>query len=71
MTDPVRALRDEIGAPPPPSIVALEPEQLERLRALVSDARRRQAEALNVAVDDGLGFLPRLMRAAVKRALLG
>jgi hypothetical protein len=70
-SDPARALGLEIRATPPPSIAALAPDQLEILRTAVVDARARQADALDTAIDNGLGFLPRLMRGAVKRALLG
>ena len=70
-SEPAQALALEIRAAPPPSIAALAPDQLEVLRTAVADARARQAEALETAIDDGLGFLPRLMRGAVKRALLG
>ena len=71
MSDPLSALRDEVRATPPPAFATLAPEQLEVLHRAVADARARQAAALRTAIDDGLGFLPRLMRAAVKRALLG
>ena len=71
MGDPVSALQLEIRATPPTSIAALEPEQLEMLSSAVAKARARQADALQTAIDDGLGFLPRLMRGAVKRALIG
>jgi hypothetical protein len=71
MSDPLKALQQEIRAVPPASIAALDPGQLEVLGAAVANARARQADALQAAIDDGLGFLPRLMRGAVKRALLG
>jgi hypothetical protein len=70
MSDPLSALREEIRAPPPPAFAALEQAQLELLQRAVADARARQAAALGKAIDDGLGFLPRMVRMAVKRALL-
>jgi hypothetical protein len=71
MSDPLSALEQEIRAVPPAAIAALDPGELEVLRAAVANARALQADALQRAIDDGLGFLPRLLRGAVKRALLG
>jgi hypothetical protein len=71
MGDPLNALQRELRAAPPAAIAALGSEQLEVLSAAVTNARARQEDALQAAIEHGLGFLPRLMRAAVKRALLG
>jgi hypothetical protein len=70
MSEALTALQEEIRAVPPAAIAALDPAEVEILNVAVANARARQAEALQAAIDDGLGFLPRLMRAAVKRALL-
>jgi hypothetical protein len=71
VSDPLADLRQEIRAVPPPAIAALDQRDLEVLRAAVANARAVQNDALRKAVDDGLGFLPRVLRGAVKRALLG
>jgi hypothetical protein len=71
MSDPVGDLQQEVRAMPPPAIAALDPRELEVLRAAVAKARASQNEALEKAIDDGLGFLPRMLRGVVKRALLG
>jgi hypothetical protein len=71
MSDPLAELEHELRAEPPPAIAALTPPELETLYRALADARSAQNEALAKAVDDGLGFLPRIMRGAVKRALVG
>lgn len=71
MPDPLEDLKREIRADPPPAIAGLAPGQLEILSAAVASARAAQRDALQNAVDHGLGFLPRIMRGAVKRALTG
>jgi hypothetical protein len=69
--DALSALELEVGSAAPAAIAELSPEQLALLRTAVIAARRRQADALQDAIDSGLGFLPRILRGAVKRALLG
>jgi hypothetical protein len=64
-------LRRDLRASPPAAIASLEASEIETLRGLLVSARERQREALERAVDDGLGFLPRLLRGAVKKALFG
>jgi hypothetical protein len=62
-------LRHELGAELPPSLNALSDADRARLAELLAAARSRQARALAQAIDEGLGFVPRLARIAVKRVL--
>ena len=71
MTDPLTALKAELGADPPPAVAALAPEHVEALANALAGARAHQADALADAMDSGLGFVPRLLRGAVKKALFG
>ncbi len=71
MSGPLDGLRKELGTSPPAAIAALTASEIETLSSLLVSARERQRDALERAVDDGLGFLPRLLRGAVKKALFG
>jgi hypothetical protein len=62
-------LARELRAELPPAIAGLDAADAERLAELLAGARERQHTALIGAVDDGLGFVPRLLRGPVKRAL--
>jgi hypothetical protein len=71
VSGPLDGLRRELGASPPAAIAALDASEIETLCGLLVSAREHQREALERAVDDGLGFMPRLLRGAVKKALFG
>jgi hypothetical protein len=62
-------LRHELGGEPPPAIAALDDAQLEVLTTALRAARIHQAQALEAATESGLGFIPRLLRGAVKKVL--
>jgi hypothetical protein len=62
-------LRQELGAELPPAFGELAPADAERLAAMLRDAREQQQRALAQAIDDGLGFVPRLLRGVVRKAL--
>jgi hypothetical protein len=64
-------LSEELNAPLPPGIAALPDEHKTVLAGALSAERRRQHDALDQAIEAGLGFLPRLLRTAVRKALLG
>lgn len=69
MSAPTERLRHELGTEPPPALRRLAPAEQERLAGALASARRRQRRALEQAIDEGLGIVPRLARAAVKKAL--
>ena len=71
MSVAVDQLRDELGAEPSKGLKELDPAEQERLAELLAVARRRQRQELEAAIDQGLGFVPRLARGAVKKALFG
>jgi hypothetical protein len=64
-------LRRELRADPPPAIAALDETDLARLAGALRAAREHQTAALTAATDHGLSFIPRLLRAPVKKVLFG
>jgi hypothetical protein len=71
MSDSVELLRRELGAEPSEAVRELDGAEQERLAGLIASARKRQHAALEAAIDQGLSFVPRLARGAVKKALFG
>lgn len=66
-----RALTPELGPSLPHFLDDLdEAEQLD-LAAVLSEARARQAEAVEEAIDRAMRFLPWGLRGAVRKVLLG
>lgn len=60
------ALRDDAVAG-----LDLDAASVERLTGLVVEEKRRRAEALSTAIDDGLGMVPRPLRKIVKKLVGG
>lgn len=54
-----------------PELRALSDEQVAHLAAAITQAREHQLAALGQAMEDGLGFVPRLLRGPVRKALFG
>lgn len=72
--DAAEALSDlgrELRAAVPAGVAALSPEHLRHLTAALAEQRAAQLRAANAAIDDGLGFLPRVLRTVVRKALMG
>jgi hypothetical protein len=67
--DAVAELADELGAPVPPEIGRLDPENLEHLAGLIAQARHRQAAEIARAGERGLSFVPWLLRGPLRKAL--
>jgi hypothetical protein len=65
------ALREELGAAPPYFLGDLDDRELSDLLKALSEARVRQAEELEVAIDRAMRFIPWGFRSAVKKVLLG
>jgi uncharacterized protein involved in exopolysaccharide biosynthesis len=63
------ALRARLGDAPPAGLRVLAGPQLEDLNAAITDARRRQGEALAAAGERALGYIPRLLRGPVRRVV--
>jgi hypothetical protein len=68
---PLARLESELRASPPAGVHALSHDQLEHLAAAIAQARRRQAAAIAAAGERGLGFIPRLLRGPIRKALGG
>lgn len=71
MTDAAgEILRAELGAEPPPGLIDnLDADALIALAGKLREAKEHQSEALDRAIDDALGHLPRLLRMTVERIL--
>lgn len=66
-----KALRAELGASPPYFLDDLDDAELLDLTSALSDARARQAEAVEEAIDKAMRYLPWGLRGAVRKVLLG
>lgn len=73
MTAPeeVERLRAELGATPPESVAALDPEVVADLATAIRDARRAQAAALAEAFEATLKHVPFPVRGIVRKVLTG
>jgi hypothetical protein len=64
-----RTLADQLGSEPPEGIRALPAEQQQDLADALSEARHRQAAALAEAGEQGLKYVPALLRGTVRKAV--
>jgi hypothetical protein len=64
-----RTLADQLGGELPDGIEALPERDKQDLADALSDARHRQAAALAEAGEQGLKFVPPLLRGAVRKAV--
>jgi len=71
VTDDLAELERELRAGVPPGVAALPPEHLRHLTAALAGRRAAQLQAAEAAINDGLGFLPRVLRTVVRKALMG
>jgi hypothetical protein len=70
VSDPAAELRRELRADVPPSVAALSPDELSHLTAALAGQRAAQLRAADAAISEGLGFLPRVLRTVVRKALM-
>lgn len=70
-TDARRALERELGGRAPEGLSTLTDEELTHLADLLHDAKQRQSQELDAAIEQALGIVPRLMRGPVRKALFG
>ena len=70
-TKALGALEAELGGRAPDGLDALDAQGLRALTVLLHDAKARQSEALDAAVDQSLEFVPRVMRGSVRKILFG
>ena len=71
MTDAADELARELRAEVPAAVAALPAEDLRHLTAALADQRAAQLRAADEAINEGLGFLPRVLRTVVRKALMG
>ncbi|ANN20271.1 hypothetical protein SD37_34865 [Amycolatopsis orientalis] len=64
-----RTLSGQLGGPVPAGIEALADDEKQDLSDAVRDARHRQAKALAEAGEEGLKYVPALLRGAVRKAV--
>ena len=64
-------LEDLCGGSLPAGLAALSDDERRELLDTIRDARRRQAADLQEAAERGLELVPKLLRAPVKKAILG
>jgi hypothetical protein len=67
VAEAVSDLGRELNAAVPPGVAALPPEHLRHLTAALADQRAAQLRAADAAIDEGLGFLPRVLRTVAAR----
>jgi hypothetical protein len=67
----VMALESELGASVPEGLKALTEAQLGGFTDLLRDAKLRQSDALESAVEEALEIVPRMVRGPVRKILFG
>jgi hypothetical protein len=67
----IRALEAELGGRAPDGLHALTATQLRAFTVVLHDAKRRQSDALQSAVDEALEIVPRMVRGPVRKILFG
>ncbi len=67
----VRALESELGGAPPDGLERLTDAQLGAFTGVLRDAKRRQSDALQAAVEEALEIVPRMVRGPVRKILFG
>lgn len=66
-----RALEAELGGPAPDGLAALPESERRAFAGVLRDAKERQSRELEVAVEEALGVVPRLLRGTMRKALFG
>ncbi|UMP01607.1 hypothetical protein [Amycolatopsis sp. EV170708-02-1] len=64
-----RTLTGQLGGPVPAGIEALADHEKQDLSNALRDARHRQAKALAEAGEEGLKYVPALLRGAVRKVV--
>jgi hypothetical protein len=66
-----RILKSELGGKTPHGMDLLAEADMAAFAGVLHDAKRRQSQALQDAVDQALEIVPRLLRGAIRRILFG
>jgi hypothetical protein len=64
-----RALEAQLRAPVPDGLRTLTDDELHQLAEAITDAQLHQANALEVAGEQALRHIPRLLRGPIRKAL--
>lgn len=63
----LRGLRTQLSADPPRGLAELPGEHVAHLAEAIRAARHRQAAALEQAGEQAFGYVPRLLRAPIRK----
>lgn len=69
--DARRALERELGGRVPDGLSTLKDDELTHLAELLRAAKQRQSQALETAIEEALGIVPRIVRGSVRKVLFG
>jgi hypothetical protein len=67
--DGFRALEAQLRAPVPDGLRALTNDELHELTDAIADAQLHQAKALDIAGEQALRHIPRLLRGPIRKVL--
>ncbi|MBA3748302.1 MAG: hypothetical protein H0W96_12550 [Solirubrobacterales bacterium] len=67
----VRALEAELGGRAPDGLKTLADKDLRAFTGLLHDAKARQSDALEEAIEQSLEIVPRVVRGPVRKILFG
>jgi len=65
------ALEAELGGRAPDELAALSAKDLRAFADVIRDAKARQSQELEAAVEQSLGVVPRLLRGTIRKILFG
>jgi hypothetical protein len=65
------ALEAELGGRAPDALSALSKDDLRAFASVLHDAKARQSQELEAAVEEALGVVPRLLRGTIRKVLFG
>jgi hypothetical protein len=66
-----RILKPELGGSVPSGLEGLTEDELSEFAVVLRQAKRRQSQELEAAVEAALDIVPRLLRGTIRRMLFG
>jgi hypothetical protein len=66
-----RILKPELGGSVPAGLDALSEDELDEFAGIVRAAKRSQSQELELAVEQALDIVPRLLRGTMRKILFG
>ncbi|HEU0317290.1 MAG TPA: hypothetical protein VFR49_08170 [Solirubrobacteraceae bacterium] len=66
-----RILKPELGGGVPDGLGVLSDDELDEFAGIVRAAKRRQSQELELAVEQALDIVPRLLRGTMRKILFG